>query len=167
MNVTLKQLLETVILTGATDLYVATGASPTIRFRGEITTLNINPLTAHAVEQMLMQLLPDEMKVKFSREKALDVSLDIQGIGHFQISLLIKQNRISMAAHVLTGAVAVSKSVQKVLLFAEDDEATHLMTSRPAPVSVQESAPQSAPDPWQTGLMHKRKHLLDKLKKTA
>lgn len=149
MNVTLKQLLETVILTGATDLYVATGASPTIRFRGEITKLNTAPLSAHAVEQLLLQLLSDEMKMKFAREKGLEVSLNIAGIGYFRFVLLIRQNRISMAVSVLAGEVGKANMAQRELVFAEDEEATHLMPSR--------SEPSAAPDPWQTGLMHKRK----------
>lgn len=157
MNVTIKQLLEIVVLTGASDLYVTTGASPTIRFRGEIVKLNVEPLTAYSVEQMILALLPDDQKLKFAQEKALDVALNSPGIGKFRLNLLLQKNRLSMVVHALEGGGATARVPDifvesPSLIFADDEELTHAMTPPPA------RAPAES-DPWQTGLMKKRQDL--------
>lgn len=180
MNFTIKQLLDTVVLLGASDLYIMTGASPTLRFRGEISKLNVEPLTSYAVEQMIMALLPDDLKMKFAREKSLEVALNSPGTGRFLVKLLIQQNRISMSVsrladdpvsnnpalmisnggQFLPGSVAASLTATRTvfesptLQFAEGDEKTHAMLPPPSTSSQN--------DPWQTGMMKKR---IDPLKK--
>ncbi len=111
MNVTIKQLLETLILTGSSDLYIMTGATPTMRFRGEIIKLQADPVTSYAVEQMILAILPDDQKLKFAREKALEVALNSPGIGRFKLNLLIQQNRISMIVHALGNEHTVGLNV--------------------------------------------------------
>lgn len=140
MNVTIKQLLEIVVLTGASDLYVMTGTAPTIRLRGEIVKLNAESLTAYAVEQMILAILPDDEKLKFAREKALEVAIHSPGIGKFRLNLLIQKSRISLTAHVLSEETASSRvrvvTVESPkLVFADDDELTHAMNP-PAPVNL-------------------------------
>ncbi len=139
MNLTIKSLLEMVSLTGATDLYVMTGTVPTIRFRGEIVKLNTPPLTAHTVEQMVIALLPDDQKVKFAKQKFLEVTLNTPQLGRFKLVLSIQQNRLSMSLTGVPGEGTreISKyTIQSTahvseapLLFTDDeeDEVTQVM----------------------------------------
>ena len=74
-GVTLSELLRTARAKNASDLHLIAGLSPALRVNGEIILLNLPPLEAPELRRMVADMLNDEQKKHFERERELCFSL--------------------------------------------------------------------------------------------
>ena len=56
MSINMTELLQLVVDEGASDLHVEVGAPPMLRVHGELTPLEVDPLTPEATESMIKSI---------------------------------------------------------------------------------------------------------------
>jgi twitching motility protein PilT len=84
MNVTLHQLLKTLVEQGGTDLHVTTNSPPQIRIDGKLIPLQLPPLAASETKQLCYSVLTDNQKHRFEETLELDFSFGIKGLARFR-----------------------------------------------------------------------------------
>src|SRR5256714_10001451 len=85
--VTLHQLLKTMVERGGSDLHITTNSPPQIRIDGNLTPLDMPPLTAPEPKQLAYSVLTDAQKHRFEENLELDISFGIKGLAGFRANI--------------------------------------------------------------------------------
>ena len=81
----LRDLLETAVSRGASDLHMRVGSPPLVRINGELLPLDLPSLTASQTQALALAALPrDRDREAFDRDQECDFALDMPGIGRFR-----------------------------------------------------------------------------------
>jgi twitching motility protein PilT len=86
-QVTLHQLLKTMVERGGSDLHITTNSAPQIRIDGKLTPLDLPPLTAPETKQLAYSVLTDAQKHRFEENLELDISFGIKGLARFRANI--------------------------------------------------------------------------------
>jgi len=86
-QVTLHQLLKTMVERGGSDLHVTTNSAPQIRIDGKLTPLDMPALTAPDTKQLAYSVLTDAQKHRFEESLELDLSFGIKGLARFRANI--------------------------------------------------------------------------------
>lgn len=90
-------LLEETVRKGASDLHLLEGLPPTLRVDGDLLPLGAKPLTSADLYSFLDQLLPEDRKNRFLKEKELDFAYEFKGRARFRINLYVQRGSIAFA----------------------------------------------------------------------
>ena len=110
MSFDLTALLAFAKEQGASDVHVASGVSPLLRIRGEMTPLEMPALDADETRRVLFDILNDEQKRAFEERHDLDFAFAIPGVSRFRGNLFVQQR----------GMGAVFRLVPNTILSLED-----------------------------------------------
>ncbi len=72
---------------GASDLYITSGLKPLIRLHGNLLDLPADPPGFEESRKMLLAMLSKEQVEEYYKEKYVDFSLELPGIGRFRTSI--------------------------------------------------------------------------------
>jgi len=72
---------------GASDLYITSGLKPLIRLHGNLLDLPADPPGFEESRKMLLALLTKEQVEEYYKDKYVDFSLELPGIGRFRTSV--------------------------------------------------------------------------------
>lgn len=108
MGVNIRQLLQTTVLVGGSELHVSSAAVPVIRMRGEMIKLNTSATLPSDAEVMVSQILTEEQRAKFSRDRKIDLTVRAPSLGAFRVNLAYAPNGgialvMAVVAEPLTG----------------------------------------------------------------
>ena len=99
---TVQKLLQTAIQYHASDLYLGSGAKPTMRVNGKLVSVNEHPeLTNEMVETYLHQILPESMSVRMAQETDLDGAVALEGDGRFRVNVFRQRKGLSAVFRVI------------------------------------------------------------------
>ena len=94
----IKQLLQTVIDSRASDLHLVTGASPMIRINGILVPVpGVGVLTPTIIGELLKQTLTSEQLERLNVNKELDFSLSFSEKGRFRVNAYTQKNSYAAA----------------------------------------------------------------------
>lgn len=83
-QVTLHQLLKTMVERGGSDLHITTNSAPQVRVDGKLAPLDMPPLSAAETKQLAYSVLTDAQKHRFEENLELDLSFGIKGLARFR-----------------------------------------------------------------------------------
>ena len=86
-QVTLHQLLKTMVERGGSDLHITTNSAPQIRVDGKLSPLDLPALTAPETKQLVYSVLTDAQKHRFEENLELDFSFGIKGLARFRANI--------------------------------------------------------------------------------
>ncbi len=86
-QITLHQLLKTMVERGGSDLHITTNSPPQIRVDGKLTPLDFPPLSAPETKQLAYSVLTDAQKHRFEENLELDLSFGIKGLARFRANV--------------------------------------------------------------------------------
>ena len=86
--ITLEDLLRHAVDLGASDLHLEVGSRPALRLQGDIAFLDTAPLTAEAMDEMILPILGEEYYDTFVRRGDVDFSFDLPGVSRFRVNAL-------------------------------------------------------------------------------
>src|SRR5918992_1504893 len=86
-NVTLHQLLKTMVEKGGSDLHITTNSAPQIRIDGKLVPLDMPPLGAPETKQLAYSVLTDAQKHRLEENLELDISFGIKGLARFRANI--------------------------------------------------------------------------------
>jgi twitching motility protein PilT len=94
---TLKQMLEEVLSTKASDLHLRVGVKPTIRVDGVLRPISDEPVTPQNMEEIMNQILSEEQKNRFFEKNELDLALSVSKMGRFRINFYRQRGTVGVA----------------------------------------------------------------------
>jgi twitching motility protein PilT len=94
-QITLHQLLKTMVERGGSDLHLTTNSPPQIRIDGKLTPLDIPPLTAPETKQLAYSVLTDAQKHRFEENLELDLSFGIKGLARFRANIFNQRGAVA------------------------------------------------------------------------
>ncbi len=91
MNVTMHQLLKTLVDQGGTDLHITTNSPPQIRVDGKMIPLQLPPLSASETKQLIYSVLTDNQKHRLEETLELDFSFGVKGLARFRANVFYQR----------------------------------------------------------------------------
>jgi twitching motility protein PilT len=99
--VTLEELLHALMERKGSDLHITAGSPPRIRVDGDLVATEHGILNGEETQQIIYGLLDNDQIAKFEREKELDLSFGIQGIGRFRVNVFYQRGAVGTAIRVI------------------------------------------------------------------
>jgi len=98
MNPLLRQMVER----GASDLHMSAGAPPCLRIDERLLPIDGDgALTPEETQRLAYSLLSPPQIETFEREKELDMSFGISGMGRFRVNVFYQRGTVSLAIRML------------------------------------------------------------------
>jgi len=97
MEVTLTQLLKTMVEQNGTDLHITTNSPPQIRIHGKLVPLKMPPLSPVETKKMIYAVLSDSQKQRFEEQLELDFSFGIKNLARFRANVFYQRGAVAGA----------------------------------------------------------------------
>lgn len=101
----LGKFLKACISFGASDLLVKTGKAPVVRLRGELKTLDTDPVTMEEYKQICDHILTKEQWDDLHKYGSVDFAYDYSERERFRVNLFMTRGKLSMAARLITSDI--------------------------------------------------------------
>ncbi len=101
MKSQLESLLKLMVEKKASDLHLTAGSPPVIRIDEDLTPTSLPPLSAEEAKALAYSLLTPEQVELFEREKELDMSFGMDGLGRFRVNVFLQRGLVSGAIRLL------------------------------------------------------------------
>jgi len=99
--ITLEELLHTLIERKGSDLHISAGTPPRIRVDGALRPLDVPAMMPEDTQKLIFSILDNDQIAKFEREKELDMSFGISGIGRFRVNVFFQRGAVGTAIRVI------------------------------------------------------------------
>ena len=83
----IEELLERVMVTGASDLHISANLPPILRIDGKLIRENMKALSGEDVEALIFPMLSNEQRRNLEQNWELDLSYGVHGIGRFRVNV--------------------------------------------------------------------------------
>jgi twitching motility protein PilU len=80
------------------DLYLATGAVPSIKFNGVLTPIQEHPMELGQVAEIANRIMDEEQRIIFDKELEMNLALSLSKVGRFRVNIFRQRNEISIVA---------------------------------------------------------------------
>ncbi|NOY23980.1 MAG: type IV pilus twitching motility protein PilT [Acidobacteria bacterium] len=101
MDVTLTQLLKTMVEQKGTDLHITTNSPPQIRINGKLIPLKLSPFTPSDTKKMIYSILNDSQKQRFEEQLELDFSFGIKNLARFRSNVFYQRGAVAGAFRLI------------------------------------------------------------------
>ncbi len=98
---TMTEALKYVVSKKASDLHLGDGMCPSVRLDGQLVPLSETPLQKGDTMKMLREHLSEERVHEFEKNRELDYSFGISGLGRFRVNVYYQRSNIACAVRAL------------------------------------------------------------------
>ena len=117
-------LLKKMIDSGASDLHLLCGQHPKLRIRGELVSMEEEPVsTQERMEELLFSILDKQQKAKFTETCDLDFAYSLQGLARFRCNYFVQKRGYGAVFRIIPTKI---KSVAELNLPAVIEKLAHL-----------------------------------------
>lgn len=95
--VSLRDLLEQMVKSGASDLHLTVGAPPVLRVDGKLQRTNHDVLNSEATKKLAYSMLNEKQKLKFEQNWELDFSFGIEAMSRFRCNIFMQRGNVAVA----------------------------------------------------------------------
>lgn len=96
----LKDLLNNTINSGASDLHLTVGLSPTVRINGKLKSIGEDKLTPLELKEFSKEILEDKY-AEYNEIGEMDISYSLAGVGRFRVNIFKQRNSDAIAVRVI------------------------------------------------------------------
>lgn len=96
----LKELLNSTINSGASDLHLTVGLAPTVRINGKLNKIGGDKLTPLELKEFSKEILGDKYS-EYNEIGEMDTSYSVAGIGRFRVNIFKQRNSDAIAIRVI------------------------------------------------------------------
>lgn len=98
----LDKIFRTAVQYKASDIYIATGAKPTLRINGDLVKIEEHPaLTKKMAEDYLLEIMTEEQRKKFEQSLDMDFSIEIEDISRFRVNIFVQRRGVSASFRLI------------------------------------------------------------------
>ena len=95
-------LLEQVVIRGASDLHVTVGSEPVVRVNGSLERLDeFARLSPEDTQRMLYRILSTEQQKHFETKRQIDISYSIPGLARFRVNVYFQRESLGAAFRLI------------------------------------------------------------------
>jgi twitching motility protein PilT len=95
-------LLEQVVIQGASDLHVTVGSEPVVRVNGRLERLqDFARLSPEDTQRMLYRILSTEQQKHFETRRQIDISYSIPGLARFRVNVYFQRESLGAAFRLI------------------------------------------------------------------
>jgi twitching motility protein PilT len=95
--VSLRDLLETMIKRGASDLHLTVGTPPQLRIDGKLTPMPFDPLNAEDTKKLSYSIMNEKQRKNFEERGELDLSFGVENLSRFRANIFTQRGNIAAA----------------------------------------------------------------------
>jgi twitching motility protein PilT len=106
-----KAVLQAMVQRGASDLHLKVGRPPTLRVDGELSPLDMPPLTPQDLKSIGDQIVPPKQKREFDADREADFAIGVPGIGRFRVNIYQQRGSMAFAFRAIAFQVASIKDL--------------------------------------------------------
>ncbi|PCJ62528.1 MAG: type IV pili twitching motility protein PilT [Planctomycetota bacterium] len=99
--ITLEELLVNLQDAGGSDLHVTAGSPPRVRVDGGLVELDYEMLSPDLSQKIIYAILDAEQIAKFEKDKELDLSFGISGLGRYRCNVYFQRGAVAAAFRVI------------------------------------------------------------------
>jgi len=92
----LKEYLRLMVAKDASDIYLTTGAPPSMRIQGALTPVEKNSLAPGMTKRIAYQIMDEDQKAEFERSPEMNLALDEPDIGRFRVNIFKQRNEVGL-----------------------------------------------------------------------
>ena len=100
-----RSWLETCIKFEASDLIVKTGQSPRLRVRGELKSMQVDPLSLELMFQVAKDIIDENQFDYFRNRGSIDFAYDFDDRRRFRVNLFVARGKPAIAARLITSDI--------------------------------------------------------------
>lgn len=78
------------------DLYLSTGAPPSVKAHGKLHPISDASLKPGEVKQLAYNIMGQEKALQFEHALEMNMALSVPGLGRFRVNIFIQRNEVSM-----------------------------------------------------------------------
>ena len=93
-----NDLLRIMIQREGSDLFLTTGAPPSMKAYGKLVPMSTQPLPAGAVKQIAYQIMSPEQIKEFEKSPEMNLAISDPGIGRFRVNIFQQRGQIAIVA---------------------------------------------------------------------
>jgi twitching motility protein PilU len=93
-----KDLLRIMIQKEGSDLFLTTGAPPSMKAYGKLVPMSTQPLPAGAVKQIAYQIMSPEQIKEFEKSPEMNLAISDPDIGRFRVNIFQQRGQIAIVA---------------------------------------------------------------------
>ena len=93
----LRELLEEMVKSGASDLHLTVGAPPVIRIDGKLVRTKHDILNSEQIKNLAYSMLNEKQKMKFEQNSELDLSFGIERMSRFRCNIFMQRGNVAVA----------------------------------------------------------------------
>jgi twitching motility protein PilT len=97
----IREILESMVGSKASDLHLKVGTAPLIRVDGELFALGNPAPSAQDLEFVTDQLLTAEQRQRFDQEREIDLAFGLPGLGRFRCNIFTQRGTIAAAIRTI------------------------------------------------------------------
>jgi twitching motility protein PilT len=102
---TLKQMLEEMLSTRASDLHIRIGVRSTLRIDGVLRPIGEELLTPEQMEEIINHILTEDQKKRFFQRNELDLALSVSKMGRFRINFYRQRGTVGIAIRAVNTVI--------------------------------------------------------------
>ncbi len=91
-----KDYLKLMVAKEASDLYLTTGAMPSLKIQGELRIIENQPVHPGRVKDIAYKLMNKEQIADFEKNPEMNLAISESGIGRFRVNIFMQRNQIGM-----------------------------------------------------------------------
>lgn len=101
LQVTMLQLLRTMVERGASDLHITAGTPPQFRIDGSLVPIKMPPLRPEDTKQLVYSVMNEEQKVRFEKNWECDFSFSVKGLARFRANAYMQRGAVGGAFRLI------------------------------------------------------------------
>ena len=91
-----KDYLKYMVMKDGSDLYLTTGAPPSVKIQGVLTPIEPAPIAPNAVKEMAYSIMDADQRAEFERNPEMNLAISEAGMGRFRVNIFKQRNQVGM-----------------------------------------------------------------------
>jgi len=93
--------LKLIVKSDASDLYLSTGAHPSMRVQGKLKRIGKSILEPGMVQDMAREIMDEDQNAHFNQKPEMNLAIAEADIGRFRVNIFKQQGEVSMVIRVI------------------------------------------------------------------
>jgi len=106
-----KDYLKILVLKEGSDLYLTTGAYPSIKTQGVLTPIESSPLPPGRVKAMAMALMDEDQQASFEQAPEMNLAVSEHGTGRFRVNIFQQRHEVGMVVRSINTVIPSLESL--------------------------------------------------------
>lgn len=99
----LKDLLKVMVDKEGSDLFLATGAPPSMKAHGKLVPMTDKTLPEGYTRKIANQIMNEDQRKEFVEKLEMNLALMEEGVGRFRVNIFVQRNEVSLVCrHIVT-----------------------------------------------------------------